>query len=145
MPTARDKLRIARNKHFNKLRELGGDLSEERSAGANQRTLAVAAKRLINDNVPTTDRLQLQTDAPPFGAVNGVNKTFTLTGPVRGLNIAVHFGDVSSGTTSPLARSDSSPPASGQFFFDINNPSQIVTGDAPEPGDALIVDFITVR
>lgn len=144
MSTARDNLRDARQRKLNRAKRMGIDLSEERTKpGSNARSLAIAASRLMSDGIPSTNRERLQSDTPPSGAFNGINTTFVLSDAAEGLNIVVDFMDVSINTLIPLVRTDTSPPGAGEFFFDINAPSQIVVGTPPEAADALFVHFIT--
>jgi len=146
MATARDNLRNARNKVLLKANQAGVDLTAERQKpGSNARSVAQAAMRMLNDSVSRPDREQLLTVSPPAGAFDGVNKTFTLPEPVRGLNLAVIFNDVSAATGNPLIRTDNPTPGTGTFFFDINAPTVIVVGDAPDAGDNLVVVYKPVR
>lgn len=146
MENVRDLVRGPRNRLFTQARTMGIDLSEERQKpGSNQRSLAQAAKRMMNDGVPRIGQADQVTDNPPAGAFNSVNKTFTLSAPVAGVNIVIVFGHVTAGTTSPLARSASNPPATGEFYFDMNNPTTVILGVAPDPADAVIAVYKTTR
>lgn len=141
---ARDNLRAARQKIVNECRRLGIDLTEERVVyGGNTRALMVAARRLVNELTPRVTQELLVVDAPPAGAFNGVNKTFTLSGVVAGRNVRVTWGDTTANLTKVLLLTDANPPATGEFHFDISKPSQIITGDAPAAGDVLVVTFKT--
>lgn len=144
MATARDILATARNRVFQRHKTLGGNLTAERQKpGSNQRSLAHAALRLSNEGVPAATNEDLQYDWPPAGAFDGANKTFVNRSPTQGLNIVVVLGR--GGTTTPLIRSDSPSPATGEFFFDVNAPTVIVLGDAPNPGDTIVSVYKPTR
>lgn len=122
--------------------QLGINLDGERQRyGANPRALASAAKKLINDSTPSSQNDLFVVVAPPAGAFNGINTTFTLPAPVAGLNISVVFTDVSAQTGLPLRRTDVNPPGTTEFFFDINNPTQFTVGTPPDAADMLAVTF----
>jgi hypothetical protein len=140
MATARENLINARNKVFLRHRGQGGDLQAERTKpGSNQRSLAHAALRLGNESVPSVTAEDLQYDWPPAGAFDSANKTFVGRTPVQGLNIVVVLQH--GGTTTPLIRSDAPSPATGEFYFSMNAPTVIVLGDAPDPGDTIVMVY----
>ena len=144
--TQRDDVRTARQTAFNRLKELGGNIDDERKRGARtQRDLATAAKTLINDQSPSTTREHIQIDDPVGGTFNSVNTTFSLTHPVVGQNVHVVHGVALTGITTHLIKGDANPPPAGHFFFDINNPDQIIVGTPPAPSDALMAIYIVVR
>jgi len=146
MTTPRDDLRSARNLRFRKARAMGIDLTAERQKpGSNARSLALAATRMINNAVPRTDREDLQTDAPPAGAFNSSNKLFTLSGPVQGVNIAVGWFHVADVTFHVLRRTNNNPPLADEFLFDINAPTIITMGDAPDAADMVMAVYKTLR
>lgn len=142
MATHRDIVRANRGILYRKGITLGITMDSERQQPkADQRTLSFQALKLINDQTPRTTREALVVDNPPDGAFNGVNTTFTLSRAVAGLNIAVIWGDNASPKTLLLVRSTESPPAAGEFFFDPTTPTQIVVGNPPLAGDALIAVY----
>lgn len=140
--TPREHVRVQRHKVFRRGIEAGIDLeSERRKDGANQRTLALATKKLINDPVPRASREQLRREVPS-GAINGVNTAYTFSDPVAGLNIEVAWMRSSVPDLVPLVRSTGTPPAVGEFYFDPTAPTQFTVGTAPEAGDALLVFYL---
>lgn len=140
MPTPRENLRASRFKVLKFAKHMGIDLTAERQKpGSNARTLANAARRLINTGVPRQDGETMVVDSPPAGAFNSVNTTFVLSGPVLGNNIGITL--THSGVTSSLKRSDNNPPAADEFFFDFNTPTQVVLGIAPDPADMVVATF----
>ena len=140
MATAKENLINARNKVFLRHKAFGGNLEAERTKpDSNQRSLAHAALRLSNESVPSVTNEDLQFDWPPSGAFNSANKTFVGRTPVQGLNIVVVLGR--GGTTTPLIRSDSPNPATGEFYFSTSAPTVIVLGDAPDPGDTIVMVY----
>lgn len=142
MGNQRDDTRTARQIANRKGVKLGITMDSERSQpGANPRTLTYSTLKLINDATPRTNREQLQLDDPPGGAFNGGNTAFTLTRPVTGLNIHVVWGDSATPKTIPLIKSNTNPPASGEFFFDPNDPTHIVVGNPPLAADRLIAIY----
>lgn len=146
MPTHRDTVRSNRSEKFRRAQDLGIDLDAERSkTGSTQRSMAFEAGKLINDPTPRQTRERLQIDDPPTGAFNGVNTTFTLSAPVVGGNIGVTWGDSTTPQTLPLVKTNTNPPASGEFFFDINVPTIIIVGNPPQPADRLVATFVVKR
>ena len=138
----RDEVRTARKLLNQKGTKLGIVMDSERQQpGANQRTLSFSTLKLINDQTPRTDREQLQLDDPPAGAFNGGNTAFTLSRPVTGLNIHVIWGDSATPQTLPLVKSNTNPPAAGEFFFDPNDPTHITVGTPPQPTDRLVAVY----
>lgn len=142
MANHRDDVRTARKVLNQKGIKLGLVLDSERQKpGSNQRTLTFETLKLINDQTPRINTEQLQVDDPPGGAFNGGNTSFALTRPVAGLNIVVIWGDSATPQTLPLVKSNTNPPASGQFFFDPSVPTQIVVGNPPLASDRLIAVY----
>lgn len=139
--TPRDATRQSRTDIFRRLQKVGGRLDEERSReGANQRTLATASVKLINDLAPRPNNEKIRIERP-IGTYDGVNTSFTLSVPVAGQNIVVIWGDTNTVQTIPLTRGNGNPPPAGGFFFDPNFPTGIVVGNAPAAGDALWAIF----
>jgi len=142
MPTPRESVRARRNVVYNRAKEVGIDLSDERSrSGSNQRALALAAKKLINEGAPRQDAGRLTVDDPPTGAFDGANTTYNLSGSVAGHQLAVIWGDVAGARTLALARSTDNPPPADAFFFDFNVPDTVIVGTPPQGADALIVVY----
>jgi hypothetical protein len=140
--THRDEVRANRQALFRKAREVGIDVdAERRRVGANQRTLAFEAGKLLNDGAPRTTSEQLRIDNPPAGMFDGANTTFVLSAPALGANITVIWGDMTTPQTVVLAKVASNPPPINSFFFDINFPTSIIVGNAPKPGDALVAVY----
>lgn len=138
----KDLVRARRTEKAARARELGINLDNERQRyGTNPRALAAATAKLINEGTPASYNDTFVTDAPPAGVFDSSNKTFTLSAPVSGLNISVVFTDLTAGTGLPLRRSDVNPPPADGFYFDVNNPTQIIVGTAPAAGDMLAVVF----
>lgn len=144
--THRDEVRAERNAINNVAKELGINMDAERSkTGANERTLAYEAQKLINTQTPRTTREQQQTDAPPSGAFNGSNTQFALSAPVVGHNITVVWHDSVTNSQWVLVKGNANPPATHEFYFDPAEPDQIVVGDPPFPGDGLVVVYRVER
>lgn len=144
--THRDDVRASRSAIYRKAQAAGIDMDSERSKiGSNQRSLAFEAGKLLNDQTPRVTREQQQVDDPPLGAFNGVNTTFILSQPVVGFDISVIWGDTATPQTIPLVRSSANPPATHEFFFDINNPTVIVVGNPPLVADRLIAIYKVQR
>jgi len=142
MSTPRERVRAQRVKVYTRLREVGGDLSEERRKdGANQRSLALAAKKLINENTPRQDAERLTVDDPPAGVFDGANVTYQLTGQVAGHQVTVIWGDVANTRTIALTKSTVNPPPADAFFFDFSNPDTVIVGTPPQAIDSLIVVY----
>ncbi len=142
MTTHRDEVRTNRQQLFKKAAVSGIDVdSERRRSGANQRMLAFEAGKLLNDGAPRVTRETLRVDNPPAGTFDGANTTFVLSGEVAGANIAVIWGDMQTPQTVVLAKVSANPPPINSFFFDPSNPTAIVVGNAPKPGDALIAVY----
>lgn len=138
----KDGVRSKRTALNRRAEALGIDVGAERQRyGANPRALSTALKHIINNATPSAQNDLFVTDAPPAGAFDGVNQTFTLSTPVDGLNISVVFTDVSLQTGMPLRRTDQNPPSSGEFYFNINDPATIIVGDAPAVDDMLVAVF----
>jgi hypothetical protein len=126
---------------FRRLTTVGGRLDAERQReGANQRTLASAATKLINDLAPQPNREKIRIERP-IGTFDGGNVTFSLSCPVTGQNIIVIWGDTVNNITVPLTRGNTNPPAAGGFFFDPSFPTGIVVGNPPNAADALFAIF----
>lgn len=137
----RGRVRSSRSRVFRRLTKVGGRLDEERQRqDANQRTLAIAATKLINDLAPRPNREKIRVETP-MGVFDGANTSFTLSVPVTGQNIIVIWGDTSVPRTIPLTRGNSNPPANEAFFFDPNFPTAIVVGNPPQAADALLAVF----
>lgn len=141
--THRDEVRAARHE-INKVGvEHGIDMASERAkTGANERTLVFETTKLINTQTPRVDREQQQLDdPPPTGAFDGVNQTFTLSAPVKGLNIHVIWHDSANNTSWPLVRTDSNTPGNHEFFFDRSTPTIIIVGNPPLVEDRLMAVY----
>lgn len=140
--TPREEVRVQRHKVFRRGAAAGIDLESERQKdGANQRTLALATKKLINDPVPRANREQIRREVPS-GALNGVNTAYTISVPVSGLNIEVAWMRTAGPSLIPLVRSSATPPATGEFFFNPAEPTQFTVGTPPEAADALLAFFL---
>lgn len=144
MPTARDNLREARQKIVNECSRLGIDLSEERRKfGGDTRALMVAARNLINNATPRTSTDTLVEDAPPAGAIDGANTTFTLTQPASGQNIRGQWHNSVTNALITLKKSNANPPAADGFYFDISDPTHVIVGTPPQVGDMLVFTYKT--
>lgn len=108
-----------------------------------QRSLATAAVRLINDQTPVLTRERQVEDDPPEGVMDGANTAFTLSDNVVGQEIRVHWGNTAGNTTISLKKSNANPPPADSFFFDTNQPNQIIVGSPPAAADALIATYLT--
>lgn len=146
MATHRDEVRAARNTLNQRAKELGVDMEAERSkTDQNERTLTFEALKLINSQTPRINREKQQIDNPPSGAFNGGNTAFALTAAVVGENITVVWHDRVNNIQWVLTKSNANPPATHEFFFDNSDPSNIVVGDPPNPGDGLVAVYMVKR
>jgi len=144
--THRDDVRAARSELNRRAKELGIDMDSERSkTGQNERTLAYEAQKLINTQTPRRTTMQQQVDNPPDGAFNGANTQFALSAPVVGHNISVIWHDSQANVQWVLTKGNANPPATHEFFFDPNDPDQIVVGDPPVGGDGLVAVYKVER
>ena len=144
MPTPRDNLRDARQKIINECVRLGIDLSEERRKfGGDTRALMVAARALINNSTPRSTSEVLIEDAPPAGAFDGGNTTFTLSAPVAGQNVRGTWHNSTTNTLVSLKKSNVNPPAADGFYFTPNSPTTVIVGTPPQAGDMLVFTFKT--
>jgi hypothetical protein len=143
MPTARDNLRAARQKIINECVRLGIDLDAERTVFGDTRALMIAARNLINNSTPRSTSEVLVEDAPPDGAFDGGNTTFTLSAPVTGHNIRGTWHKSTTNTLVSLAKSDVNPPAADGFYFTPNSPTIVIVGTPPQAGDMLVFTFKT--
>lgn len=144
MATHRDEVRAARHEINDVGKRHGINMDSERAkTGQNERTLMYETTKLINTQTPRADREQLELDdPPPTGAFDGVNQTFTLSAPVKGLNIRVIWVDSANNIGWPLVRTDSNTPGNHEFFFDPSNPTVIIVGNPPLVSDRLMAVFL---
>lgn len=146
MATHRETVRANRHELLRRAADQGINMEPERSKiGSTPRTISYDAAKLINDPTPRVTREQLQVDDPVEGAFNGSNTQFQLSAPVLGENIVVIWFDASSPMMWVLTKGNANPPATHEFFFDRNNPTEIVVGNAPAPADGLVAIFKVER
>jgi hypothetical protein len=144
VPTARDNLRTARQKIINECVRLGINLDEERRRfGGNTKALLVAARNLVNNATPRGSTELLVEDAPPAGAFDGVNTTFTLSAPASGQNIRGQWHNSASNVLITLKKSNANPPAADGFYFSPNTPTTVIVGTPPAADDMLVFTYKT--
>lgn len=141
MTVARDALRASRQKIVNECARLGINLDAERSVFGDTRALMNAARNLINNATPRSTTDMLVQDAPPDGAFDGGNTTYTLSASVSGQSIRVVWGSTAGNTTIPLKKTNVSPPPADGFFFSPADPTHITVGTPPQIGDMLVAIY----
>lgn len=110
----------------------------------NPRLYSTGMLTLINQSVDTPGRYRMHHEAPPAGAFDGANATFSLAGAVLGRNITVDHVTQSTGALVPLTLTDNPNPVAGTFYLDVPN-NAIVVGLAPQASDTLAVTYMTRR